>query len=175
MPYRSQSSPSIIDLCVSAALDAVKQKVNVPWSATSSGGEAPQSHVAVQSDSNTAADTVLTPTSSTSEDDSMLSKDVAAAAASASGVSPEVAVLAVSERTLTDANFVKALKEITPSASESLGSLADLRKWNEEFGEGGKKRKKRMWGKGRFGFIDHTASTETGEDSHVASNNNPLP
>jgi len=58
----------------------------------------------------------------------------------------------IPKRVLHMSHFEKALKEITPSASEQLGSLADLRKWNEEFGEGGKKRGKRIWG-GKFGFI----------------------
>lgn len=49
---------------------------------------------------------------------------------------------------------MKALKEISPSSSESLGSLSALRKWNEEFGEGQKKKTKRMWGKGSFGFSE---------------------
>lgn len=50
-------------------------------------------------------------------------------------------------------NFDKALKEITPSSSEALGSLADLRKWNDEFGEGKKgKKRQQVWGKDRFGF-----------------------
>lgn len=52
-------------------------------------------------------------------------------------------------------NFAKALKEITPSSSESLGSLAELRKWNDEFGEGRRdKKRQQFWGKGRFGFTD---------------------
>lgn len=55
-------------------------------------------------------------------------------------------------RVLQSYHFEKALKEITPSASEQLGTLAELRKWNEEFGEGGRKRGKRMWG-GKFGFL----------------------
>lgn len=57
-------------------------------------------------------------------------------------------------------NFEKALKEISPSSSESLGSLADLRKWNEEFGEGRKGRKQVVWGKGKFGFTVETTSSE---------------
>lgn len=57
-------------------------------------------------------------------------------------------------RTLSWRNFEVALKEITPSSSESHASLVDLRKWNEEFGEGRKGRKKHVWGKGRFGFTD---------------------
>jgi hypothetical protein len=48
---------------------------------------------------------------------------------------------------------MKALKEITASASESLGTLADLRKWNDEFGEGRKDKKRvQVWGRGNFGF-----------------------
>lgn len=57
-------------------------------------------------------------------------------------------------------NFLKALREITPSSSESFGSLADLRKWNEEFGEGRKDRKRRqVWGKGQFGFVEQRNDT----------------
>ena len=55
-------------------------------------------------------------------------------------------------RTLYLRHFTKALKEISPSSSESLGTLAALRKWNEEFGEGQKKKVRRMWGKGVVGF-----------------------
>src|SRR5258708_242033 len=57
-------------------------------------------------------------------------------------------------RTLYLQHFIQALKEITPSSSETLGSLADLRKWNEEFGEGRRSRRRQVWGKGRFGFVD---------------------
>lgn len=62
-------------------------------------------------------------------------------------------------------NFAKALREITPSASESLGTLADLRRWNDEFGEG-RKRKKQVWGKDRFGF---TRKWDREEDGKVAT------
>jgi hypothetical protein len=55
-------------------------------------------------------------------------------------------------RVLRAYHFEKALKEITPSASEAMGTLTDLRRWNDEFGEGGKKRGKRIWG-GKFGFV----------------------
>ena len=55
-------------------------------------------------------------------------------------------------RSLAWRNFEQALKEIPPSASEALGSLAELRKWNDEFGEGRKAKKRQVWGKDRFGF-----------------------
>ncbi|THH11835.1 hypothetical protein EW145_g398 [Phellinidium pouzarii] len=63
-------------------------------------------------------------------------------------------------------HFSKALREITPSSSESLGSLSALRKWNEEFGEGQKKKRKIMWGKGRFGFTEPGA--ENTSDGRVS-------
>lgn len=68
---------------------------------------------------------------------------------------PEVPAPALKPRVLQLHNFTQALKEITPSSSEALGSLSDLRKWNDEFGEGRRDRKKhQVWGKGRFGFIN---------------------
>ena len=71
-------------------------------------------------------------------------------------------------RTLHWRNFEAALKEITPSSSESLGSLADLRKWNEEFGEGRKEKRKQSWGKGRFGFSERPLGG-TVEEGKVAA------
>jgi len=57
-------------------------------------------------------------------------------------------------RVISLSNFEKALKEITPSSSESLGTLSELRKWNDEFGEGKREKRRNMWGKGRFGFVE---------------------
>ncbi|KAF9780523.1 hypothetical protein BJ322DRAFT_1023783 [Thelephora terrestris] len=48
----------------------------------------------------------------------------------------------------------KALKEIAPSSSESLGTLSELRKSNDEFGEGKREKRRNMCGKGSFGFIE---------------------
>ncbi|KAE8540711.1 hypothetical protein D1P53_003075 [Cryptococcus gattii VGV] len=57
------------------------------------------------------------------------------------------------KRVLMQKHFKIALEEIRPSASEE-GSLPELRKWAEQFGEGGKRRgKKSGFGKG-FGFSD---------------------
>ncbi|OXH21192.1 ATPase, partial [Cryptococcus neoformans] len=59
----------------------------------------------------------------------------------------------VPKRVLMHKHFKTALEEIRPSASEE-GSLPELRKWAEQFGEGGKRRgKKSGFGKG-FGFSD---------------------
>lgn len=73
-------------------------------------------------------------------------------------------------RTLHLRNFTKALKEITPSSSESLGSLSELRKWNEEFGEGRQARKRQqVWGRGRFGFTEHPKGGERAEEAKAIS------
>jgi hypothetical protein len=70
-------------------------------------------------------------------------------------------------RILSIRNFNKALKEITPSLSESLGTLADLRKWNEEFGEGRKQKRRQIWGKDMFGFSNKL--TKSGEEGRVGA------
>ena len=121
---------------MSAALDAVKENVSVPWvveTSTSSSQDASQT--------------------SNADDDG------------AAKPSNDTAPLATQKRVLRPHNFAKALKEITPSASESLGTLADLRRWNDEFGEG-RKRKKQVWGKDRFGF---TRQWDREEDGKVAT------
>lgn len=79
--------------------------------------------------------------------------------------SEDSAASTTQRRILRTHNFAKALREITPSASESLGTLADLRRWNDEFGEG-RKRKKQVWGKDRFGF---TRQWDREEDGKVAT------
>jgi hypothetical protein len=123
----------LLDVCVSAALDAVKEKVSVPW--------------VVEKSTDPSQATSQT---SNADDDG--------AAKPARNSAPLVA----QKRVLHPHNFAKALKEITPSASESLGTLADLRRWNDEFGEG-RKRKKQVWGKDRFGFTRQWAREEDGK------------
>lgn len=120
----SFSGSDLKHLCVSAALDAVKEGVSVPWK--ESTAEAPTSD-APTNDSDAAAFTTYS-------------------------------------RSIHLRHFTKALTEITPSSSETLGSLADLRKWNEEFGEGQReKRRIQVWGKGKFGFVDTSLGTGSDE------------
>ncbi|KAG9017084.1 hypothetical protein FRB90_001814 [Tulasnella sp. 427] len=99
------SGSDLKNLCVAAALDAVKGSVQLPW--LTNAGEGAQ------------------PSASEAEDHRLLHKK----------------------------HFAKALTEVTPSSSESLGTLHELRKWNEEFGEGRAKSggKKTRWGD-KFGF-----------------------
>jgi hypothetical protein len=146
-------------------LDAVKERVDVPWlnttkteNASSSTNVAP---AAVSSDATTvspanapseaASTKPSAPATESSPSHSSLVEDAAAEAAR--GGEPADAASTPGVRMLGAHNFTRALREITPSASEALGSLADLRKWNDEFGEGRKdKRRVQVWGKGTFGF-----------------------
>lgn len=78
-------------------------------------------------------------------------------------------VASIVPRVLHLRHFTKALKEISPSSSESLGTLTALRKWNEEFGEGHSKKKKIMWGKGLFGFAEKGADVHVAPDGKVSA------
>jgi len=128
----SFSGSDLKHLCVSAALDSVKEGVSVPWRSSPDAVSA---------------------TAAPDHDDSATSSLGASAPPPTSY-----------SRTIYPRHFTKALKEITPSSSESFGSLADLRKWNEQFGEGRKeKRRIQVWGKGKFGFIDASIGTEQDE------------
>lgn len=129
---------------MSAALDAVKENVLLPWSTT-----------VVQNS--------LSP-------DLTLHKGIPHASSPSLSESPTSTSPSDDEpprtRILRLQNFTKALKEITPSSSEALGSLAELRKWNDEFGEGRRDRKRRqVWGKDRFGFTD--TEHRRGDDGRV--------
>ncbi|KAF8628317.1 hypothetical protein AX15_003864 [Amanita polypyramis BW_CC] len=130
----SFSGSDLKHLCVSAALDAVKENVQLPWSKPQQTSTSPDTPIP-----GLFADVALSPTELPSPSGSV-----------APGPESEGPT---QSRILYLHNFLKALKEITPSSSESLGSLAELRKWNEEFGEGHKdKKRQQVWGKGRFGF-----------------------
>ncbi|KAJ3559344.1 hypothetical protein NM688_g407 [Phlebia brevispora] len=167
----SFSGSDLKHLCVSAALDAVKERVDVPWrpakkaaESESAGTEgAPVASKADTANSTSSAsapgDNVENPLSSAS---SFANPEPATLASIAETAVPEAEPQP--PRVLHWRHFTAALKEITPSASEALGTLADLRKWNEEFGEGRSERRKQVWGKGRFGF---TAQTLEGNDGKV--------
>jgi SpoVK/Ycf46/Vps4 family AAA+-type ATPase len=151
---RKPDSLILLDLCVSAALDAVKERVVVPWGPSSNPvpiaiNGAPSSTATT----NSVLPQDTCPSKCSSESDS----DVSSSAESKAEIHARV---------LSLHHFNKALKEITPSSSEALGSLADLRKWNEEFGEGRKDKRRSVWGKDRFGFADQTEKMR--EEGRVA-------
>ena len=100
-------------------------------------------------------DNETSPSISTSPPEQPLDSNVPNDNSAQSTPLPETAVRQP-RRVLHLRNFLQAQREITPSSSESFGSLAELRKWNEEFGEGRRDRKRRqVWGKGQFGFVEH--------------------
>jgi hypothetical protein len=135
---------------VSAALDAVKERMNVPWkTSTSQVAALPNIPDTPGVNSSAIASSTHPPE---------------AAELPPPEHSPMALHQAVPNRILSLQHFNKALKEIVPSSSESLTSLTDLRKWNEEFGEGRNSRKsQQVWGRGRFGFIDASERKEEGK------------
>ena len=155
---------------MSAALDAVKERVTVPWrqsiavspssaaaaGATSAEGR-PDNHQSVDARSSvteifdaTSQEQLGSTLQVDADADTSVSPSAAETVDPAETTAEEVDPPHV--RSLACRNFDQALKEITPSASESLGSLAELRKWNDEFGEGRRAKKRQVWGKDRFGF-----------------------
>ncbi|KAG6903215.1 hypothetical protein C0995_002758 [Termitomyces sp. Mi166 len=147
------SGSDLKHLCVSAALDAVKENIKLPWTTTLVPSTSTQPlertspHPASSSPSSSVSDVAVPSDTGNSPSEPSSSESLPVVVESSSPGQPT--------RILHLHNFAKALKEITPSSSESLGSLAELRKWNEEFGEGNKNKKRQtFWGKGRFGFTD---------------------
>ncbi len=161
------------DLCVSAALDAVKENVQLPWvtSASDPPGTATSASLSVQH-SQPEGQTKITEEKidASLEISAMACSVMNTEAGQAAAIEPESSALdpSTQPRTLHLRNFTKALKEITPSSSESLGSLTELRKWNEEFGEGRQGRKRQqVWGRGRFGFVEYPKGDERAEEGRV--------
>jgi SpoVK/Ycf46/Vps4 family AAA+-type ATPase len=162
MKTESFSGSDLKHLCVSAALDAVKENVQVPW-------KPDVLKISPASELITPPEVASLDTASASQ----ISRTETRTETQADAQEPSLEEPAVEPsphvRVIYARHFTKALKEITPSSSESLGSLADLRKWNEEFGEGRKDKKRhQVWGKGRFGFINKTVPTQ--EDGRVTAN-----
>lgn len=137
---------------MSAALDAVKERVTVPWRPSPPVAPAAEPEAAAVStfaSTETAPEPETTPLAAESTAEKPAAES---ASASAAGQEEGAASGAPYARSLYWRNFEQALKEITPSASEALGTLSELRKWNDEFGEGRRAKKRQVWGKDRFGF-----------------------
>ncbi|KAL1735246.1 P-loop containing nucleoside triphosphate hydrolase protein [Schizophyllum commune] len=148
----SFSGSDLKHLCVSAALDAVKELVTVPWASTTKPAAPSVAEAEVASPSEPA----------TLAESAPAKADAPAEAKKSDAPTPETKPT-TPPRVLNLRHFEKAMKEITPSSSEALGSLAELRKWNDEFGEGRKdKRRKQVWGKGSFGFTNVVRDGEAG-------------
>lgn len=141
------------DLCVAAALDAVKENAQLPWSVPTDHRPSPA--ISMQSS------TIELTSEKVQEQDEPPFEVVEPDVTDKNPSTPRI---------LRAYHFEKALKEITPSASEAMGTLTNLRKWNDEFGEGGKKRGKRIWG-GKFGFVLNSQGSGSGpvEEGRVQS------
>ncbi|EIN07490.1 AAA-domain-containing protein [Punctularia strigosozonata HHB-11173 SS5] len=182
------SGSDLKHLCVAAALDAVKERVSVPWAVSSAPPE-PSVTVADPPAENAAGptaegvadggDRLVEPAAASSaldtepqkSDSTPRTKDDESEAADAAGPPDRGSEKATRE--IAARHFKKALSEITPSASEALGTLADLRKWNAEFGEGRKEKKLQVWGKGRFGFAIANGDGGGVQEGHVAPSPSP--
>ncbi|KAF5357974.1 hypothetical protein D9756_001639 [Leucocoprinus leucothites] len=163
----SFSGSDLKHLCVSAALDAVKENVQLPW-VTSSSNPAFQITPTVSAEPTNESRQAESQGHNTTKPevpaDTIAAAEAAEAQAKQADSEPSVPGPTERPRMLHLRNFTKALKEITPSSSESLGSLGELRKWNEEFGEGRQNRKRQqVWGRGRFGFVEYPKNSEKGE------------
>ena len=152
------------DLCVAAALDAVKENTQLPWSVPTD--HRPSSTIATQSVVSTQGSHAVPPSILERTSEKIQAQEAPAEIGEPDATDKDSST----PRILRAYHFEKALKEITPSASEAIGTLADLRKWNDEFGEGGKKRGKRIWG-GKFGFVFNSQGDGIGsvEDGRVQS------
>lgn len=151
------SGSDLKHLCISAALDAVKEGVKLPWTVPKSSSQTSETIQPV-SDTNTST-----------QDQGVSREQVGPAQQSKAETTLPEDDADVAGRVLHLRHFTKALKEITPSSSESLGTLTALRKWNEEFGEGHTKKKKIMWGKGLFGFAEKGAADNVAPDGKVSA------
>ncbi|KAF8609980.1 AAA-domain-containing protein [Ceratobasidium sp. AG-I] len=149
------SGSDLKNLVVAAALDAVKENVEVPWRTKKDKEDVKVVEVSSEIAASvapdaTSSDTPVPGTQTTPVEPARKSPDTPNTTSS----SNQALVLptpAPFTRILSERHFARALKEITPSASEALGTLSDLRKWNAEFGGGERKKLHKAWG-GRFGF-----------------------
>lgn len=152
-----------VDLVVAAALDAVKENVEVPWRTTREKEgvkvvEVSSETAASVAPDATSSDTPVPGTQTTTVEPASKPANSPTTASIPSSTPPYDTSSTLTPptpasftRTLSERHFARALKEITPSASEALGTLSDLRKWNAEFGGGERKKSNKAWG-GRFGF-----------------------
>ncbi|KAL7419851.1 hypothetical protein Q5752_005767 [Cryptotrichosporon argae] len=138
---------------VSEASDALATRL---FAARLVDGAVP-SDSAAQACANAASSSTSTVSAATGQDVAVATPGLVAAPASAQ----EPLVTPPPARVIRRKHFETALSEIRPSATEE-GTLPELRRWAEQFGEGGKKRgSKSGFGKG-FGFGDEAAARDAG-------------
>ncbi|KAG8861182.1 hypothetical protein FRB96_003132 [Tulasnella sp. 330] len=151
------SGSDLKHVCVSAALDAIKETVDLPWMTPSRAAEQPKAtDKALDVPSIESSSHPTSPSQTQQAEGSIASAPLGKAEEPITTLVDPLTVESAplpQSRVLHQRHFDKALSEIMPSTSESLGTLSELRKWNDEFGEGRalNKGKKQGWGS-RFGF-----------------------
>ncbi|KAG9093975.1 hypothetical protein FS749_013353 [Ceratobasidium sp. UAMH 11750] len=146
-----------MDLCVAAAMDALKESVKLPWATKKeeskdvpSTNETPAAGVpepkpAANATTKPENDRAKSASSDESDGTSSFysSSNPASDSQSTAPTTPdeeppktEPEPERAKPRILEARHFLRALRDITPSASESRGSLTELRKWNAQFGTG---------------------------------------
>ncbi|KAG8708021.1 hypothetical protein FRC08_000157 [Ceratobasidium sp. 394] len=150
------SGSDLKHLCVAAAMDALKESVKLPWATKKEeskdipstnktpAASVPEPEPVANATTKPENDRAKSASSDESDDTSFYSSsNPASDSQSTAPTTPdeeppktEPEPEKAKPRILEARHFLRALRDITPSASESRGSLTELRKWNAQFGTG---------------------------------------
>ncbi|KAI9233234.1 MAG: hypothetical protein BYD32DRAFT_454856 [Podila humilis] len=135
------SGSDLKNLCVAAALAAVREDIENEVKALHVSNESVEAAQAGEAGKEVdAKDKVL--------DLSPLLDQFRREATTATPVNTSTTTTASPVRVIGKRHFDKAMQQITPSCSENMESLTELRKWDGLYGDGGKGRRKTMKGIG---------------------------
>lgn len=133
------SGSDLKNLCVSAAMHAVREEVHAQRAATASAATAAAS--AVVAGNVSPADERASSSSSSPDTEKEAGGEAATATASPA-----------KRRVLTRAHFDRALAEISASISDDMESLKAIRKFDEQYGDGGARAGRRSRSRRSMGF-----------------------
>ncbi|KAF9563882.1 hypothetical protein EC968_004676 [Mortierella alpina] len=148
------SGSDLKNLCVSAALAAVREEVEEEVRSLHFAADVPADTLSSNKDDGKKQDKILdlSPLLRHYKQDALKKLGAGEVTSSALGNSP---VEPPAKRVIAKRHFDKALAQITPSCSENMESLTQLRKWDGLYGDGGKGRRKAIKG---LGFEAETSS-----------------